>query len=341
MALGLATLVTAAGCTVKDTEAPPLTGPSELGLAVRVTANPDVLTMDGHSQSAIIIETRNAAGQPQGGIGFRVEVVAGGEIRDDVGTLSSKTGSTGGDGRASVTYTAPLSPSSGNSDPGNLTVTIRVVPSGTDYANAVGRSVELRLIPAGQLLPLPNTPKADFLFSPASPTEGQSVQFDASTSRDCPPDATSIEQCPANSPTLVEYAWDFGDGSKGSGVRAAHAYEKAGAYSVTLKVTNQRGYSSTASKFLTVGAAADPTAVFTFSPVAPIMHETVFFNAAASKAAPGRTIVSYRWDFGDSWTGSGITSTHKYDRPSGFVVVLTVTDDLGKKGVATQTVTVK
>lgn len=340
MGLGLAAVMAATGCTVKETSAPAVTGPSELGLSVTVTANPDVLTMDGVSQSTVVIWMRNAQSQGVPNLGFRAEVTYGGEIRDDMGRLSAKTGVTASDGRASLTYTAPVSSPSGNSDSGGYLVGIRVVPASTDYSNAVPRSVDIRLVPQGLIMPEPNKPIAAFTFSPTNGKEGDAVAFDAATSRDCPPDATSIESCPVNPPTLTGFTWDFGDGARGSGVRASHTYEKAGSYTVSLTVANQRGQQSSTSKFVTVEVATGPSASFVASPETTSVNQTVFFTAASSKAANGRTLVAYDWDFGDGGVGAGLTTSHRYSRTGAFKVTLTVTDDLGKTAVATNSVTV-
>ncbi len=342
MALGLAALVTAAGCTAKQSKPPELTGPSELGLAVKVTATPDVLQIDGVSQSSVVIETRNAQGQMAGNVGFRAEILAGGKIVD-IGRLSTKTGATGADGRATITYTAPPGASSGNADSGTSIVTISVVPSSSDYSNAMPRTVDIRLVPLGVILPPANTPVARFVFSPTSVAEGRAVQFDASTSVDvieCGPQATSVDQCATTKDTLVDYAWDFGDGRRGSGVRTSHAYGSLGSYTVTLTVTNSRGVKASSSQFVNVSASADPTASFTASPASPAVGQSVFFNAAASKAVAGRTLVGYDWTFGDGGTGSGVTVSRRYDRLGTFAVTLTVTDDLGKTGTTSSTVTV-
>lgn len=341
-ALGLAALIAAAGCTTKESTPPELTGPSELGLSVKVTATPDVLTMDGVSQSAVVVEARNDQSQPVGNLGLRAEVVVGGQIAD-VGRLSSKTAVTGGDGRATFTYTAPLGAQSGNSDGGDSIVSVRVIPSGNDYSNAIPRSVDIRLVPQGVILPPPNTPVARFRSSPSAPTEGQAVQFDASDSIDiieCPSNATSVDQCTGTRSTLVDYAWDFGDGARGNGVRTSHSYSATGSYTVTLTVTNSRGVQASTSAFVAVGASATPTAAFTVSPSTPAVNQSVFFNASGSKAAAGRTLVNYDWTFGDGGTASGVNVSRRYSRTGSFTVTLTVTDDIGKTGVASNQVAV-
>lgn len=341
MALGLVVLAAAAGCTAKETKPPELTGPSELGLAVSVSATPDVLQMDGVAQSSVVVDVRNASGQPASGIGIRAEIVFNGQVAD-VGRLSSKTGSTGGDGRLTLTYTAPSGPPSGNSDAGTI-VTIRVVPSGSDYSNAVPRTADIRLVPLGVILPPANTPVARFVFSPTGPAEGQDVQFDAGTSVDvvdCPASATSVEQCTTTKDTLVDYAWDFGDGRTGSGIRVSHAYGRLGSYTATLTVTNSRGVKASTSQFVNVAASLDPAAAFTFSPTSPVAGQTVFFNANGSKAVPGREIVSHSWTFGDGGRAEGALVSRRYDRPGSYTVTLTVTDDIGKTSTVSQVVSV-
>src|SRR5688572_5936866 len=63
--VGMATLaVIAAGCTLNDASAPPLQGPSELGLSLSLSAIPDMLAHDGASQAQIIVQARDANGQP-------------------------------------------------------------------------------------------------------------------------------------------------------------------------------------------------------------------------------------------------------------------------------------
>ena len=135
--LPVAAAVALSGCTVKKTEAPGITGPSELGLSLELRVSPDVLNMDGVSQSTLTITSRDANGKIQPNVDIRVEAVAGGEIVDVFGRLSTKTVKTGGDGRATLTYTAPNSASSQNSDSGNIGVTLAAIPAGYDYANAV------------------------------------------------------------------------------------------------------------------------------------------------------------------------------------------------------------
>jgi PKD repeat protein len=343
--LPVAAAVALSGCTVKKTEAPDITGPSELGLSLELRVSPDLLVADGASQSTLTITTRDSNGKIQPNVDVRVEAVAGGEIVDVYGRLSTKNVKTGGDGRATVTYTAPNSPPNQLSDSGNMLVTLRAIPAGYDYHNAVGRDVLIRLVPQGVVLPQAFAPIARFTASPTAPGEEQDVTFDASRSiPSCladPTDPNNAEKCIPQSGAITSYQWDFGNGQTGSGVRATTRYSTRGAYPVKLIVTNDRGLSGVSAPFtLTVGGVANPTASFELSPAGPGVNQQVFVDGNSSQAAPGRTITRYDWNFGDGGFGSGVTESHRFTRAGSFTVTLTVTDSGGKTGTASKSVTV-
>ncbi len=86
---------------------------------------------------------------------------------------------------------------------------------------------------------------------------------------------------------------------------AGHAYTTAGTYVVTLTISDAFGRSAQKSANVVVAAGVNPTAAFTSSPSDPLVNQPVNFNASGSRAAPGRTIKSYDWDFGDGVFGSG------------------------------------
>ena len=63
------------------------------------------------------------------------------------------------------------------------------------------------------------------ISGPTSGSVGQRLSFSGANSTD--PDGR-----------IESYAWDFGDGTTGSGVNVTHSYEAVGTYKVTLTVTD-------------------------------------------------------------------------------------------------------
>lgn len=340
--LAAAATVVLAGCTVKKTETPPLSGPSELGLSLQTKASPDILGQDGLSQSQIEITARGPDGRPVRDLALRVEMLVDGLLAD-YGRLSTRSVVTGDDGIARLTYTAPP-PRSERVDY-HTVVTLRVTPISTDYANANARTVDIRLVPPGNdpNLPPNERPIASFTISPTPVRTYSPVTFDATGTKD--EGGTCGDDC--------YYEWDFGDGSSGTGMVTTHEFRAAGTYSVRLRVTDIRGDSSTVSQSVTVTLTEPPTAAFAYSPAEPRFGQEVFFNASASMAAPGFVIVSYEWDFGTGRGGSGRTVAKRYGTdliPPGavsgddvtFNVTLTVADNtFSPTGVGTVTQAVK
>ncbi len=83
-------------------------------------------------------------------------------------------------------------------------------------------------------------PVAEFSISPANPTVGETVYFNASLSTD--PDGQ-----------IIGWSWNFGDGATASGPEASHIYDVAGTYTVTLKVTDNSNGSDACQKMVTIG----------------------------------------------------------------------------------------
>jgi PKD repeat protein len=323
MAMTIAAAVSSGSCTIKKADEQSLTGPSELGLSIAMTANPDVLYQDGASQSLIQIQARRANSQPASSVALRAEITVDGTIVD-FGRLSARNLVTDNEGRANLIYTAP--PYVGDPVDTGLFVTIQVTPAESDNRNAFRRQLDIRLVPPGVVLPPTDAPVPKFTISPGNPAIGDSVVFDASGSTD--------------DGAIVSYAWDYGDGSRGTGRVVTHPFRTPGTFAVTLTVTDDRGKSATLTQNVQVSGGILPTASFTFSPASPVIHQTIVFNAAASTAAPGREIVRYDWNFGSGNPQSGQVVNKEYDVPGVYNVTLTVTDDVGNKGTTTQSVSV-
>ena len=132
---------------------------------------------------------------------------------------------------------------------------------------------------------------------------------------------------------LTNYAWDFGDGSTGTGETTSHTYNAAGTYTVTHSVETSNGCADEVTQTVTVVAA--PAASFTATTVC--QGEATQFTSTTT----GSEITGYTWNFGDGSTGTGETTTHTYTSAGSFHVTLTAEGSGGTcAGTATQNVTV-
>jgi PKD repeat protein len=87
-----------------------------------------------------------------------------------------------------------------------------------------------------------NYPTASFTLSPENPLVGETITFNASLST-------------PNGGAIIDYIWDFGDGTNETGVIATHAYMATGNYNVTLTITDSEGLSDAGNKSVIVQMA--------------------------------------------------------------------------------------
>ena len=313
-ALVLAMAAAAAACTMDDATPPPLAGPSEMSLSLTITANPDILSLDGSSQTLITVEARDQNGQLKANVPLRIEILADGQSID-FGTISARTLTTSSTGRASFTYTAPPFVS-GPIPNVQLSVTPTGSETGFDASAQLRRVVSIRLVPPGFIT---QSPTARFTFSPPNPVAFSTVRFDGSTST------------PGLGAVITNYVWDFGDNTSGTGQVATHVYQAPGSYLARLTVTDSNGISDQSDiQTIAVGAGDGPNASFIFNPSSPGVGQTIFFNATASTAGAGHSIVRYEWDFGDGTRRTGSNTSKSYSAAGTYSVVLTVTDEAGQ-----------
>ncbi|MFJ2543459.1 PKD domain-containing protein [Microbacterium sp. NPDC087589] len=200
-----------------------------------------------------------------------------------------------GDGTTANGATASHAYASG----GTYTITLTVTDS-TSLIDAVTRSVTVA----------PNQAPTAVI---GATTDHLDVALDGSDSSD--PDGT-----------IATYAWDFGDGTTGTGATVNHTYATADTFTVTLVVTDDSGTTSSTTRDVTTTPAPnqDPTSAFTTS--TDLLELTA---DGTSSTDPDGTIDSYAWDFGDGETGTGATATHTYASVGTYTVTLTVTDNRG------------
>jgi len=308
--------VWAGGCMMQSQSPPNEMGPSGFGLALTITATPDILPKDGSSQSIIRLNYRD--GVTNAPLENRRIIVA-----TSGGTLSAGEVVTDAAGNASLTLTAPSLNTAGS------TITVTALPVGDNIGNSVAQLVRVGLLG-------PEVPVASFTYLPVAPASGSAVTF---TSTSTLAGSACGSQC--------GYIWDFGDGTSGTGQIVQKTYSSGGVKNVTLTVFGPGGASnSTTVPVVVTGASGGGggggaiTAAFVVTTQNPTAGSPTAFDASTSVGAN-----NYFWDFGDGNQSAGIgssvpTTQNVYANPGTYNVTLTITGNGGVTASVTQPVTI-
>jgi len=124
-------------------------------------------------------------------------------------------------------------------------------------------------------------PIANFSWQPSQPTEFDTITFNASLSYD--PDGY-----------IINYTWDFGDGTKAYGEVARHKYDSDGIYIVNLTVIDNDGAIAWKKKEIEI-INIPPVASFNYTPLNPTTADVITFDASASYDSDGN-IINYTWE---------------------------------------------
>ncbi len=157
-------------------------------------------------------------------------------------------------------------------------------------------------------------PVANFTWVPEKPTDIEEVTFNASSSYDI-------------DGMIVNYTWDFGDGSIAYGMEVKHSYDDNGVYEITLTVMDDDGDTASISHGIMI-ENNNPVANFTWTPEEPTDIDEIVFNASSSYDIDGM-IVNYTWDFGDGSIAYGMEVKHVYPDNGTYIVRLSIEDDDG------------
>ncbi|OSZ76845.1 hypothetical protein CAP36_10440 [Chitinophagaceae bacterium IBVUCB2] len=118
----------------------------------------------------------------------------------------------------------------------------------------------------------------------------------------------------------VTWAWDFGNGVTSSLQNPEATYETAGNFTVTLRVTNDKGCVKVISRPNYIRVTTGVTADFTNSQATVCRAPA---NISFTNATTGPPTLSYEWDFGDGSPISTATNPiHTYTANGTFVVTL-------------------
>ena len=166
-------------------------------------------------------------------------------------------------------------------------------------------------------------PEAGFTYAPVSPVTGETIEFTD----------TSIDQ----DGYIVNWTWDFGDGTTSLEQNATHTYFQSGIKTITLTVTDNTGNISSVSKRITV-ANSLPVAQFFMIPEKPEEGESIDFTDISSD--DDGNIVSWHWDFGDGTASDQQAPQHVYEDSGTYTITLIVRDNDGGEDTTTQSITV-
>ena len=164
-------------------------------------------------------------------------------------------------------------------------------------------------------------PTASFTYNPLHPSTADIIQFtDTSTDSDG---------------SVVNWTWDFGDGTINYTQHPVHRFSDNGTYNVSLTIKDDNGENDTIWMLLNVSNAI-PVPNFTWDPVNPTKLDVIQFYDLSSD----RSVVSWNWNFGDGNLSSLQNPTHQYADDGLYNVTLIVSDDDGSINSVTKLLTV-
>jgi gliding motility-associated-like protein len=143
---------------------------------------------------------------------------------------------------------------------------------------------------------------------------------------------------------ITSREWNFGDGkveTRTQGGTVTHLYENPGSYTVTLKVKDAAGCTSSFTNYARTVSVKGPKAAFSASSTnVPLNSIVYFFNNTNNYGTSGP--VQYQWNFGNGATSTDTYPFYQYTVAGTYTVTLTATDLIsGCTSTATQVITVR
>lgn len=155
-----------------------------------------------------------------------------------------------------------------------------------------------------------------------------SVNFVADRVAGCSPTTINFidQSTAAPGTTNTSWFWDFGDGTTSTQKNPSKLYSVPENYTITLKLTNDKGCSNVITKPNYVNIADGVAPDFTNNQPA-LCSVPVSVNFTNNSTGPGS--LSYLWDFGDGTTSTAPNPSHTYTSNGKYTVSLTSTSNLG------------
>lgn len=122
--------------------------------------------------------------------------------------------------------------------------------------------------------------------------------------------------------TDVEYTWDFGDGTIGSGVVVSHVYPALGTYTAVVTATNPVSTLTTSTTVEIIDEGITGLTAVNSSPT--VIGQSTNLTATVSAG----TNISYTWNFGDGSSGYGGAPTRIYAATGIYTALVTATNSV-------------
>ena len=141
------------------------------------------------------------------------------------------------------------------------------------------------------------------------------------TSANCP--SISFFDASTSSPgSVINWFWDFGDGSTSSMQNPSHTYSANGTYLTCLTVFTSDSCTSTYCDTINISCITPVTCDANFQYTLGLCPTIGFFDASTS--SPG-SVASWSWSFGDGSTSNSQNPSHTYGANGSYVTCLTIT----------------
>ncbi len=163
--------------------------------------------------------------------------------------------------------------------------------------------------------------------------ESPTVNFSASTVSGCFPLRVQFQDLSTagTGNTNVSWLWDFGNGTTSTLQNPFITYGSAGTYSVTLRVTNDKGCTRVLSRTNYITVTSGVTAGFTHTQptVCRAPADISFTNSST-----GPPTLSYLWNFGDGNFSTAANPVHTYTVNGSYIVTLVTYSTAGCQDTA-------
>lgn len=153
--------------------------------------------------------------------------------------------------------------------------------------------------------------------------------FTANHELGCMPITFAFTNQTTSTSPIQQYEWDFGDGTLSNGVNPTHEYSAFGQYTVSLKVTDDKGCSNKISKKEMI-QAVELKADFQANKNKICVDETATFSAKSQNE-----IVEYNWSFSNGETSTEAQPAIVFDAPGFYTVTLNLKDIHGCQATKT------